>query len=219
MWAQFRLRSTYADCSRIGTESGRTGAETAREILDRNGLRHVGIEAVDGQLTDHYDPARQTVFLSSECAQGNSVAAVGVAAHEVGHALQHKEAYGPLGLRMALVSATGFASQAAYIILLVGFGLTFIRGLAGLGSLLLWGAIGLFSVFVFFQIITLPVEYDASRRAKAQLLRLGLINDREHFDVERMLNAAALTYVAALATALLELLRWILIARDRDDRR
>lgn len=219
MWAQFRLRSAYADYSQVGTESGMTGGQAAREILDRNGLRSVPIEEVAGELTDHYDPTKKTVFLSTGSYHGNSVASVGVAAHEVGHALQHKEAYGPLGLRMALVPVTGISSQMATIVVFVGLILTGMKGLFGLGSILLWGGIGLFSVMAFFQLVTLPVEYDASRRAKEQLVRLGMVSDRERGGVENMLNAAALTYVAALATSLLVLLKWILIARNRDDNR
>ena len=219
MWAQFRLRSAYADYSQVGTESGMTGGQAAREILDRNGLRSVGIEEVEGELTDHYDPTKRTVFLSAASYEGNSVASVGVAAHEVGHALQHKDAYGPLGLRMALVPITGIASRMAGIVVFIGFALSFVKGFLGLGSIFMWGGIGLFSVLAFFQIVTLPVEYDASRRAKEQLVRLGMVSDRERDGVENMLNAAALTYVAALATSLLELLKWILLARSRDDNR
>lgn len=219
LWAQFRLRSTFAEFSQIGSQRGISGAEAARTILDRNGLTAIGIEEVPGQLTDHYDPTQRKVFLSAENYQSTSLAAVGVAAHEVGHALQHKEAYGPLGLRMALVPVTGFASRASvYIIILVVF-MSYLHSLAGLGTFVMWGGIGLFSLVAFFQLVTLPVEYDASRRAKQQLLKLGLVTHAEHDGVERVLNAAALTYVAAMAVAVLELLKWIMIARDRDDRR
>ncbi len=219
MWAQFRLSSTYSEYSQIGTARGYTGAETARQILDRNGLSSVGIEEVGGRLTDHYDPTKHTVFLSTDIYRGNSVAAVGVAAHEVGHALQHKEAYGPLGLRMALVSVTGIASTMSQVVLIAGLFLSSMKGLLGLGSVFMWGGIGLFSLVAFFQLVTLPVEYDASSRAKVQLGRLGIVSDQELGGVQNVLNAAALTYVAALATTSLELLKWILIARSRDNNR
>ncbi len=218
MWAQYRLQSTFARYSQVGVDRGITGAQAAREILDRNGLNNVEIFEVEGQLTDHYDPAKRAVFLSSDNCHGTSVAAVGVAAHEVGHALQHKEAYGPLGLRMALVPITGFASQASAIIIMLGFFMGSMKSLAGMGSWIMWGGIGLFSLVVFFQLVTLPVEYDASYRAKQQLGRLGLVTQREQADVGRVLDAAALTYVAAMATAVLQLLQWILAARSRDDR-
>jgi Zn-dependent membrane protease YugP len=168
---------------------------------------------VPGHLTDHYDPLKKSVFLSSEIFHTPSVAAVGVAAHEVGHALQHKEAYGPLGLRMAMVGVTNFASNASTIIILVGM---FLGGT--LSGKIIWAGVALFSIVAFFQLVTLPVEYDASRRAKAQLMRLGLVTNRELGDVDKVLGAAALTYVAALVNALLQLLKLVMLARSRDDR-
>jgi uncharacterized protein len=219
LWARMRLQSTYAEYSQIGSQRGISGAEAAREILDRNGLHGVAIEEVAGQLTDHYAPMERKVYLSSENFQSTSLAAIGVAAHEVGHALQHKDAYGPLGLRMALVPVTGIASWASTVIFFAGLLLTSLRAWVGFGSLLLWAGIGLFSLVVLFQIITLPVEYDASRRAKLQLQKLGLVTPDENAGVNQVLSAAALTYVAAMASAVLGLLRLILIARDRDDRR
>lgn len=211
LWAQMRLSSTYARFSQVGTDRRITGAEAAREILDRNGLNGVEIFEVGGHLTDHYDPTKRAVFLSSENFHSTSVAAVGVAAHEVGHALQHKAAYGPLGLRMSLVGVTNIASGASMFIIMAGL---FLAG--PWSSTLLWAGVGLFSLVAFFQLVTLPVEYDASRRAKEQLLRLGMITNREHADVDRVLGAAALTYVAALINALLQLLKLILLARSRD---
>lgn len=211
LWAQMRLSSTYARYSKVGTDRSITGAQAAREILDQNGMPNVEIFEVSGHLTDHYDPTKRSVFLSSENFHSTSVAAVGVAAHEVGHAIQHKAAYGPLGMRMALVGMTNIASGASMFIIMAG--LIF----AGpWSSTLLWAGVGLFSLVAFFQLVTLPVEYDASSRAKAQLLRLGLITGREQADVDRVLSAAALTYVAALINALLQLLKLILLARSRD---
>ena len=219
LWAQFRLQSTHSEYSQMGTQQGLTGAEVAREILDRNGLSGVPIHEVPGELTDHYDPSQRAVFLSESTAYSTSVAAVGVAAHEVGHAIQHKEAYSMLGLRMALVPVTGIATTVSNLLILLGFFISQLRGLTGFGNTLFLLGIGFFSIFALFQVITLPVEYDASARAKAQLQRLGLVNPSEHDGVDRVLSAAALTYVAALASAMTQLLQLILVARSRDDNR
>jgi Zn-dependent membrane protease YugP len=207
-WAQMKLRSAYGRFSRVGLYSGITGAEASRVILDNAGLHQMPVNEVGGHLTDHYDPTKRALFLSSENFHGRSVAAVGVAAHEAGHALQHRAAYAPLQLRMGLVPVTHFASY-AWIVL---FGLG-----AVLGSVkLIWLGIGVFSVMMFFQIITLPVEYDASRRAKEQLLRLGLVRAEESEGVNKVLSAAALTYVAALVTSVMQLLYFLHLARSRD---
>jgi len=210
IYAQIKLSSTYRKYMQIGNSRGLTGAQAAREILDEAGLRQMPVEEVGGHLTDHYDPTKKALFLSSENYHGNSIAAVGVSAHEAGHALQHKAAYAPLKLRMMLVPATQFASSAVYGIFIASF----LFGLAKLA----WIAVGVFGVITLFQIVTLPVEFDASRRAKEQLLRLGLIDNREGVAVGQVLNAAALTYVAAMIAGAMELLHWFLIARasDRD---
>ncbi|HRI16030.1 MAG TPA: zinc metallopeptidase [Verrucomicrobiota bacterium] len=214
LWAQFKLRSNYAHFSKVGTVRGYTGAQTAREILDRNGMPNVEIYEVEGTLSDHYDPSKRAVFLSREIFHGNSVASVSVAAHEVGHALQHKAAYGPLGLRMALVPVTGIATNMAMFLILGGI---FLSGVLGpISNTLLWIGVGCYALLAFFQLVTLPVEYDASARAKEQLLRLGIVDPRESSGVSRMLGAAALTYVAAMISAVLELIRLILLARSRE---
>src|SRR5256714_6789355 len=189
IYAQIKLTSTYSKYSQIGTESGLTGAQAAREILDQADLQNVPVEEVGGHLTDHYDPTKRALFLSSENYHGNSIAAVGVAAHESGHALQHKAAYAPLHLRMALVPITQFASVAWQGIFIAGFIFhAFFYKFVGI-------AIAIFSVITVFQLITLPVEFDASRRAKQQLLRLGLVRGgAESAGVSKVLNAAALTY-------------------------
>jgi hypothetical protein len=219
LYAQIRLSSTYGRYVRAPVESGFSGAEAAREILDEAGLTQVPVEPVEGRLTDHYDPTKRALFLSAENYHGRSLAAVGVAAHEAGHALQHKAAYAPLQLRMALVPVTNFASMACWLILGVGFFLAMFRIISpGLYRELLPYAIGAFAVVTFFQFITLPVEYDASRRAKEQLVRLGVIRRHEQGAVNEVLGAAALTYVAALVTSVMELLRLVLIARGMDDR-
>lgn len=217
-WAQMKLRSAYGRYSEIGTDRGITGAEAARFILDRNGLSDVAIQEVAGELTDHYDPGQRTVFLSTANFHSTSLAAVGVAAHEVGHALQHQKAYGPLEFRMALVPVTNIASGAAMFILMIGMVLSHTMHLLAVN--LVWAGVGLFSIITLFQLITLPVEYDASARAKVQLARLGIVTEREGEGVREVLSAAALTYVAAMLTAMLQLLYWVGVARgmDRDER-
>jgi len=207
IWAQIKLSSAYAKYSRVGLESGLSGAEAAREILDRAGLPGVPVAEVDGHLTDHYDPTKKALFLSSENFHGRSVAAVGVAAHEAGHALQHQAAYSLFNVRMALVPVTQFASF-AYM------GIFFIGIFFGLLKVVLPIIILAFAAMTLFQLVTLPVEFDASRRAKEQLFRLGLVHDQEHDGVSKVLNAAALTYVAALVSAMLNLLYYLTLARN-----
>jgi len=209
IWAQIRLSSAYSRYSRVGLASGLTGAGAAREILDQAGLTNMPIQEVPGHLTDHYDPLKRALFLSSANFHSQSVAAVGVAAHEAGHALQHQAAYAPLNFRMAIVPITNIATSASYFIVLLGF----VFKLAFFAKLL-WVAVGLFAITTLFQLVTLPVEYDASRRAKEQLLRLGLVRPDESEGVSKVLGAAALTYVAALVTAVLQLLYYINLARS-----
>src|SRR6266853_5025837 len=189
IYAQIRLSAAYNKYINVGVESGMSGAEASREILNQAGLADVGVEEFGGHLTDHYDPMKKTLFLSSENFQGRSIAAVGVAAHEAGHALQHQAAYAPLKLRMALVPVTQIATTAATWITFGGYimGTAFLRPIIGV-------AIGVFAVITFFQLVTLPVEYDASRRAKDQLVRLGLVQPDERRGVSKVLDAAALTY-------------------------
>ena len=209
IYAQIKLSSTYGRYSQVGNAQGLTGAEAARAILDSAGLPQMPVGEVGGHLTDHYDPLKRALFLSSENYHGSSIAAIGVAAHEAGHALQHKAAYAPLHIRMALVPITQFASYAWGIIAIAGW-------ILGMLPMFLSIAIVLFTIMAVFQLITLPVEYDASRRAKDQLFRLGLIQENEKPGVSKVLNAAALTYVAALVTTVLQLLQFVMMARDRN---
>src|ERR1035438_8314988 len=206
IWAQIKLRHAYGKYSQVPVESGMTGAEAAREILDRAGLNNVPVEEIPGRLSDHYDPTKPALFLSSENFRGQTVAAVGVAAHEAGHALQHQATYGLFNVRMALVPVTQFASMAYMGIFFVGLFL-------GLLKIVLPIIIVIFAVMTLFQLVTLPVEYDASRRAKEQLFRLGLVHEQERAGVSKVLNAAALTYVAALISSVMTLLYYILLAR------
>jgi hypothetical protein len=207
LWAQMKLHSAYGKYSQVPVESGMTGAEAARHILDQAGLNDMPIEEVEGQLSDHYDPAKRALFLSSDIYNGRSIASVGVAAHEAGHALQHQAAWGLFNLRMALVPATQFASMAWMGIFVLGFVLHIIPHFILI-------AVAIFSVMTLFQLVTLPVEYDASARAKQQLFRLGLVHESERAGVSKVLDAAALTYVAALVNSVLQLLYYISAARN-----
>lgn len=207
LWAQMKLSFAFNKYSKVEVASGLTGAEAAREILDRAGLTDVPVGEVPGKLSDHYDPTKRALFLSAENFHGSSIAAVGVAAHEAGHALQHQAAYSMLELRMALVPVTQFASAAYTIILLAGLFL-------GMMKIALPIIVVVFAIITFFQLITLPVEYDASARAKEQLFRLGLVRETEREGVAKVLNAAALTYVAALVSSMLTLLYYLTLARN-----
>ncbi len=209
IWAQAKLSHAYGKYSQIGVDSGMTGAQAARTILDRAGLVNVPIEEVPGQLSDHYDPTKRALFLSSDNFHGQSIAAVGVAAHESGHALQHQADYALFGVRMAIVPITQFASMSWMWIFLAGI------IFHSLSHTLVPIAIGLFAVVTVFQLVTLPVEYDASRRAKEQLFRLGLVHEHEREGVSKVLDAAALTYVAGLVSAVLQLLYLLSVSRDR----
>jgi Zn-dependent membrane protease YugP len=214
LYAHFKLTSTYNKFLEVPAQTGLTGAEAARQILDSAGLTGMPIEVTEGHLSDHFDPMKKALFLSEENFAGRSISAVSVAAHEAGHALQQQSAYAMFNLRMMLVPATKFASIAWIGIFILAI---FLRG--PYYGKLIGVAIGIFSVMTLFQVITLPVEYDASRRAKVQLLNLGIVTNAESDGVNKVLNAAAMTYVAGMLTSILELLKLIMIAnsgRNRD---
>jgi len=216
LYAQAKLSGTYSKYMRVGVQSGLTGAQAAREILDRAGLNNVPVVEVPGHLTDHYDPRKRALFLSAENFERNSLSAVGVAAHEAGHALQHQASYAPLNLRMAMVPVTHFASQAYGVLFLLGFFILPLTGHVGpLSNHLIWLAVGLFAAVTAFQIITLPVEFDASRRAKEQLFRLGIVHSNENAAISKVLSSAALTYVASMISSVMQLLYLITAARNR----
>jgi Zn-dependent membrane protease YugP len=201
IYAQIRVSGAYGRNSKIASRGGITGREAAAAVMRSAGITDVEIEETSGHLTDHYDPVQKKLVLSSENYQGTSLAAVGVAAHEAGHALQHRESFRMLEFRMALVPATRIASTIVPFIYLASF--IFLRGLSGM---VLDLAIVCFAVLTLFQLVTLPVEFDASRRAKVQLVALGILDQDEMPGVNQVLDAAALTYVAAFAGALLNLL-------------
>jgi len=207
IWAQIKLHHAYNKYSEVPTESGLSGAEAARRILDDAGLNNVPVERVEGQLTDHYDPTKRALVLSEGNYDNRTIAAVGVAAHEAGHALQHQQAWALFNARMALVPITQFASAAYMGIFFLGF-------IFHSFNLMLPIVIGIFSIITLFQLVTLPVEYDASSRAKVELFRLGLVREPERAGVSQVLNAAALTYVAALVSSILQLLYYITAARS-----
>jgi len=201
LWAQWKVKSAVTRYSQVPSSSGMTGAQVARTILDANAVPDVRIEIADGVLSDHYDPSKKVLRLSEGVYHGRSVTAAGIAAHEVGHAIQHKLAYGPLVLRQTLAPAAMWGSNLSWILLLIGFVLA--------STTMMWLGIGLFSLAVLFTLITLPVEFDASRRAKEILPRLGLVSSSDRAGVSAVLNAAAMTYVAAAAAAILQLLYFV----------
>ncbi len=207
IYAQFRVQSTYRRFSEVRIANGLTGAQVAQEILRRNGLSDVEIDRTDGVLSDHYDPRRRTLSLSSDVHDGISVAAAGVAAHETGHAIQHARGYAPLALRSAMVPTVQFGSWLAWPIFILGF-------LFHSGAMLQLGIL-IFSAFVAFTVVTLPVEFDASGRALRALREESLVTEDELRGVRAVLTAAALTYVAAAASAILELVRMLLLANMR----
>lgn len=214
LYAQFKVKYAFSRYSKMGTSSGITGAQAARWVLDSNGLSEIPVEMTQGWLSDHYDPSKKVLRLSPEVYQTPSVAAAGIAAHEAGHALQHAAGYLPLKLRNAIVPTAQIGSWLAFPMIIIGMMLSF-KGLAMAGFLL-------FLVIVAFQVITLPVELNASSRAKKAVADLGIVrSEEESKGVASVLNAAAMTYLAATVSALAQLLyfalRLGLIGGRRDD--
>ncbi|MDA3901225.1 MAG: zinc metallopeptidase [Spirochaetes bacterium] len=202
LWAQSSVKSAYKKYSRIAINSGITGAQAAKSILQHNGINNVRIERGSGFLSDHYNPANRVIKLSPGVYDSNSIAAVSIAAHETGHALQHARSYSPLALRSMLAPTASIGSNFAFIIIIAGM-LINMAGLIKIG-------IALFSIVVIFQLITLPVEFNASSRAKKVLLSYAMVNNREMRGVNTVLNAAAMTYVAAAASAIAQLIYLLL---------
>lgn len=203
LWAQMRVKATYAQAQQ--EPAPLSGAAAARHILDSAGLQNVGIEQVPGQLSDHYDPRDKVLRLSPEVYQGRTLAAVGIAAHESGHALQDAHAYAPMQIRNIAVPAASFGSGFGIWMMLFGLIFSF--------APLLWLGIGLFACVVFFQLVNLPVEFNASSRAKAQLVSLGIVPAEEMTHVNKVLNAAAWTYIAATLQSVMILLYYLNQAR------
>lgn len=210
LWAQWRTRQAFSQGSQIPAARGISGAQAAARVMQAAGVQGVGIEPVEGFLTDHYDPRDKMLRLSPDVYYGNSLAALGVAAHEAGHALQDATRYPLLVIRNRLVPLAGFGSSLSWIIIAVGFALMAAQSVWGRPVTLL--GIGAFSLTVLFQLVNLPVEFDASRRARGMLLNYGIVTEGEDVVVKRVLDAAALTYVAATLTAVLTLLYFLLRA-------
>lgn len=210
LYAQFKVKSTFNRYSQVRSSRGMSGAEVASTLLRRNGMSSsVGIQPIPGSLTDHYDPLSRVVRLSETVYGSNSISAIGVAAHEVGHAIQHQQEYSPLTLRHKLVPVTNFASSASFPILLLGF-------VINSADLVMLGII-LFSAVVLFHVVTLPVELNASNRAVMQLSESGIITASEVPMVKKVLGAAALTYLAATLSAIANLLYYLAIFGGSDD--
>ena len=210
IWAQIKVSSTFKKYSKLRTYRGYTGYDAARRILDANGLRHVAIERVRGDLTDHYDPRANVIRLSDSVYSSCSPAAIGVAAHEAGHAIQYATNYGPIRFRMSMVSVTNFSSVLAIPLFFIGLMLA--------SDALMLAGILLYSAIAFFQLVTLPVEFNASGRVLKVLSSSGMLSPDELGASKKVLTAAALTYVAALLTSLLTLLRLIVLAGGRNRR-
>lgn len=209
MFAGYRVQSVYKKYNRVRSMSGMTGAQVAMEILRRNGVTDVTVQHVPGDLTDHYDPGTKVVNLSDSTYGSSSVAAVGVAAHECGHVMQHQMGYIPLQIRSALVPAANIGSKAGVPIIILGMFLSI--------SPLITIGIWVFSLAVLFQVVTLPVEFDASHRALVMLEEYGILGPDEVSDSRKVLSAAAMTYVASAAAAVVQLLRLVMLNNRRRD--
>jgi len=213
VFAQGKVKNAYARYSRIPTRRGMTGGEVARRILDSNGMSHVPIEIIPGQLTDNYDPTKDVMHLSEEVCNGNSIASVSIAAHESGHAIQDAREYSFLKLRVGLVPAVNMVSVASWPLIIIGIMLVAAGSsdTAGIGNMLLNLGIIAFCVVVLFHTITLPVEFNASSRALKQLQTIGAVDGDELRGAKKVLSAAAMTYVAALAVSVMNLIRILMI--------
>lgn len=203
-WAQMKVKGTFNKYNRIGNSRGMTGEQAARMVLDRNGLSYVRIEHISGELTDHYDPRDNVIRLSSPVYNSTSIGAIGVAAHEAGHAVQHAEDYAPIKLRNAIIPVCNIGSNVGPIMILIG---CLLSGTFG-RSLILFG-IMLFSLVALFQLVTLPVEFDASGRALAVIRDSGIFDAEDYRGAKKVLSAAAMTYVAALVTTLSQILYYV----------
>jgi len=208
--ATWMVKSTFAKYSKVAASTGITGAEAAQRLLDNAGITDVTVEATRGMLSDHYDPRAKALRLSEPVYGSNSLSAIGVACHEAGHAIQHATGYKWLGMRSKMVPATGLTSKMAMPVLGIGMALSYGGNLGGgIGSMLMWIGVALFSVAVLFSVITLPVEWDASARAKKLMVSAGIVSNQESDTAGRVLNAAFLTYLASAIASLLTLLYYV----------
>lgn len=215
LWAQMRVKSAFKKYSKVASARGITGAQAARRILDANGLHHVQVEQVNGFLSDHYDPRSKVLRLSPDVYRSPSLASVGVAAHEAGHALQDQKNYAPLTWRSAMVPTVQLGSWLGPIVFMAGF---FMMGSFGqMGETIAWLGLALFAATALFAVVTLPVEFDASKRAKVLLVSEGILAPQELDGVNKVLNAAALTYVAAAIQAVMTLMYYAFLLMGRRD--
>ena len=217
LWAQMKVKRAFGKYSKVVNSRHLTGAQAARLILDHYGLRHVSIEETQGMLSDHYDPRAKVLRLSPEVGRAPTIAAVGVAAHEAGHALQDADGYAPLKLRSAIVPAVQFGSWLGPLIIMAGFFLMALTGATDLGYTLAWFGVLLFGLTALLAIITLPVEFNASARAKKELVAMNILTPEEMKGVNETLNAAALTYVAAAIAAIGQVLYYVFLLTGRRD--
>lgn len=208
LWASWRTKANFKTYSRVPVSSGLSGAEAAARLLEGAGIRDVKITRSRGMLSDHYNPVNKTLALSDGVFDARSLAAVGIAAHEAGHAIQHAVSYGPLKIRSLLVPTASIGSNLGYIVMMVGLFLSMSSGGAAGQGIVMIGAV-LFSAVLLFQIVTLPVEFDASNRAKALVVEKGIVGVDERRGMDKVLNAAAMTYVAAVASSLATLLYFL----------
>ena len=206
--ASWMVRSAFSKYSKIGTRRGMTGAQAAEQLLHNAGIYDVSIVPVAGHLTDHYNPSSKQLALSQDVYNSNSVAAIGVAAHEAGHAIQHAKNYFPLHIRSFSVPMANIGSQFGYIAMLIGLMLLFAK--AALGPIVFIGGVILFGFVILFQLITLPVEFDATARAKRLVVEAGIVSHQEREGMDKVLNAAALTYVASAAASVLTLVYFLI---------
>lgn len=218
LWASIRVNTTFKKYSKIRSMRGITGAEAARRVLDANGLQHIRIEQIPGNLTDHYDPRSDVIRLSESVYGNTSVAAVGVACHEAGHAVQHAENYAPVKIRAAIIPVTNIGSRLAIPLIILGI---LLNSLASAPEFLVIAYIGVvcYGLCTLFQLVTLPTEFDASRRALRCIESYGILGSEEIGGARRVLTAAAMTYVAALAVSLMQLLRLFLMVSGNSRRR
>ncbi len=212
LFAQWKIQSTYSKYQQIKTRKNYTGAQTAQYILQAYNINDISIEKISGQLTDHYSPKEKVIRLSSAVYSGTDIAALGVAAHEVGHAIQYSKSYFPIVVRNGIFPLASLGSNLGYILIILGM---FLGSLGTISELFILGGIVLFSFFVFFTVVTLPVEFNASSRAVKILSQGGFLDEDEAVGAKKVLNAAALTYVASAITAVFNLLRLILMSRNR----
>ena len=216
LWAQYRVNNAYSKYSKVISAKGYTGREVAQKMLEANGITNVDIGKIDGELTDNFNPRTKKISLSNSVYNSNTIAALGVAAHECGHAIQYSKGYTPGKIRSVLVTVTNISSTILWPIVFIGLILGFAVN-SPAGKIVLWSGIIIFGLSLLFSLITLPVELDASKRAINSLVELNIVDSTEVIGAKEVLNAAALTYVAALVISLLNLLRFLLIFVRRND--